>query len=580
MMFTRRTLLLLSVLSLGAPPISSAASPLIRSLRLTGVVALSTGDVESAIQSRAGLPWVPRVVEEDLARIRDFYRLQGYWQASAVLQTLRFSADSAFVDAGISIQEGPPTLVAGIEMQGLTVISSEEALSMFETRPGNPVRQGSLEHDITLLVRRVEDMGRPFAEVRIADAVPVPGPDSDSLWIRIEVREGGPLTIDEVRIEGARETNADYILRETRIRRGEPYSPGRLEAVRARLNRLNIFSSVGEPELFVRDGKGGVLIRVQEGSTNTFDGIAGYVPARSPGESGYVTGLVSLSMRNLFGTGRKLAFRWERLDQRTQDLGVRYTEPWLFGLPLGLGGGFEQRQQDTAFVRRAADLRADLLLTDRLTTGIVGSAESVIPSADTTIRRSYRSSALTIGADLAYDSRDDAVSPTEGLHYRADYHYGRKSLPHDGRTSIQRAGLDLEVFLSTFRRQVLAFGFHGRQVEGTDLQEGDLYRFGGTTTMRGYRENEFLGSRVGWANLEYRFLAGRRTFFYGFVDGGYYFRPLDPDSGSPEAQAFKYGVGVGVRLDTALGNMAVSFAFGEGDTFSTGKIHIGLLGDF
>lgn len=580
MMFSRRALVFVSVLCLGASSLCAAPSPLVRAIRLTGLTALSPGDLEGEMQTRPGTPWNPRILDEDLARIREWYRREGYWRTLAVVRDLRFSGDSTSVDVEISVQEGPPTLVGSLVLQGLTVITPDEALSMFETRTGNPVRQGSLERDIAWLVRRVEELGRPFVQVRVADATLRTGSEADSLQIRIDIQEGAGLTIDEVRVEGARETDPNYIVRETRIREGEPYSPGRLEAVRARLNRLNIFSSVGEPELYVHDGKGGVLIRVAEGSTNTFDGIAGYVPGRAQGESGYLTGLVSLSMRNLFGTGRKLAFRWERLDQRSQELGVRYTEPWLFGLPIGLGGGFQQRQQDTAFVLRTADLRADFLLTDRLTAGIVGSTESVIPSADTTIRRSYRSSALTIGADLAYDSRDDPVSPTEGLRYRADYHYGMKSLPRDGRVSIRRAGLDLEVYLSTFRRQVLALGFHGRQVQGSTLQEGELYRFGGTTTMRGYRENEFLGSRVGWANVEYRFLAGRRTFFYGFADGGYYFRPGDSTIGSQEVQAFKYGFGIGVRLETALGNMGVSFALGEGDTFATGKIHVGLLGDF
>jgi outer membrane protein assembly factor BamA len=577
---SRRTLFLVGVLCVGALSLRSAPSSLVRSLRFTGSAALSVDEIERVMRTRAGAPWSPRGLEEDLSRIRDRYRVEGYWQASAVLESVRFFGDSSAVDVEISLHEGLPTRVAGIELEGLTLIGTGEILSMFDTRVGDPARQESLERDVAWLVKRLEEAGRPFAEVRIAEATLRPGPESDSLQLRIEVHEGESLTIDEVRIEGARETSPDYILRETRIRRGEPYLPDRLLAVRARLSRLNIFSSVNEPELYVRGGKGGVLIRVQEGSTNTFDGIAGYVPARAPGEAGYVTGLVSLSMRNLFGTGRKLAFRWERVDQRTQELGVRYTEPWLFGLPLGLGGSFEQRQQDTAFVRRAADLRMDFALTDRLTLGVVGTAESVIPSADTTIRRSYQSSATTIGADLGYDSRDDVISPTEGVRYRADYHHGRKSLPHENRVSIQRVGVDLELYVSTFPRQVLALGVHGRQVEGSDLQEGELYRFGGTTTMRGYRENEFLGSRIGWANLEYRFLAGRRTFFYGFVDGGYYFRPGDLNPGSPAAEAFKYGLGVGVRLETGLGNMGVSFAFGEGDTFSTAKIHIGILGDF
>jgi outer membrane protein assembly factor BamA len=432
----RRTLIVAGVLCFGASTLPGAASPLIRSLHISGVNALPLEAVEGAILSRAGAPWNGRTLEEDFARIRERYRQEGYWHASAGLQGLRFSGDSTAVDVEVAVEEGTPTRVADIRFEGLTAFGAEEALGSFEVREGDPLRQESLERDLAWLLQRLEERGYPFAEARVADATLRAG--GDSVDLAIEVRQGGSLTIDEVRIEGARETDPAYILRETRIRRGEPYSPERLEAVRDRLSRLNIFASVAEPELYVREGKGGVAIRVQEGSTNTFDGVAGYVPATSSGDEGYVTGLVSLSMRNLFGTGRKLAFRWEKLDQKTQELGVRYTEPWLFGLPVGLGGGFEQRRQDTAFVRRAADLRLDFLVTDRLTAGLVGSTESVIPSADTTIRRSYRSSALTLGVDIAYDSRDDAVSPTGGVRYRADYHYGTKALPIEGRVSVQR----------------------------------------------------------------------------------------------------------------------------------------------
>ena len=48
------------------------------------------------------------------------------------------------------------------------------------------------------------------------------------------------------------------------------------------------------------------MIRVQEGNTNTFDGVVGYMPGTGTGDEGYLTGLVSVSMRNLFGTARKL----------------------------------------------------------------------------------------------------------------------------------------------------------------------------------------------------------------------------------------------------------------------------------
>src|SRR5512135_1392541 len=196
MMFLRRALVFVSVLCLGASSLCAAPSPLVRAIRLTGLTALSPGDLEGEMQTRPGTPWNPRIIDEDLVRIHERYRREGYWRTLAVVRDLRFSGDSTSVDVEISVQEGPPTLVASLVLQGLTVITPDEALSMFETRAGNPVRQGPLERDIAWLVKRVEELGRPFVQVRVADATLRTGSEADSLQIRIDIQEGAALTID------------------------------------------------------------------------------------------------------------------------------------------------------------------------------------------------------------------------------------------------------------------------------------------------------------------------------------------------------------------------------------------------
>jgi len=112
------------------------------------------------------------------------------------------------------------------------------------------------------------------------------------------------------------------------------------------------------------------------------------------------------------------------------------------------------------------------------------------------------------------------------------------------------------------------------------IEVGDLYRFGGTNSLRGYRENEFLGSRVAWTNTEYRFLLSRHSFFFGLFDTGYFFLPGDGSKGLSSIEHLKYGYGVGIRLETSLGNIGVSVALGEGDSFSQAKLHIGLINNF
>src|SRR5512143_2097464 len=131
MMFLRRALVFLSVLCLGASSLCAASSPLVRAIRLTGLTALSPGDLEAELQTRPGTPWNRRILDEDLARIRERYRQEGYWRTLAAVEDVRFSGDSTSVDVEISVREGAPTLVGSLVLQGLTVITSDVALSMF-----------------------------------------------------------------------------------------------------------------------------------------------------------------------------------------------------------------------------------------------------------------------------------------------------------------------------------------------------------------------------------------------------------------------------------------------------------------
>ncbi len=560
-------------------PLYEPSAAVLRSLTVEGASAFSSRDVVSWLVTRPSVPFSPDLLGSDLRTIRDHYRQRGYLAARPTVRSVAYTQDSAWVDVTLAIDEGRQTIIGAIRVEGSAVLSADAVRAGFDTRPGGPLDEAQLEQDIDILIGRYEALGYPLATCSVASMDMVPGQETDTLNVTLAVDEGKRVAIDEIRVRGVHETDTNVVVRETRITPGEPYNPAKVRAIRQRLTRLNIFSSVAEPQLYLRDGTSGLLISVTEGSTNTFDGVLGYMPAPAEGGGGYLTGLVAVGMRNLFGTGRKLSVRWERVDRYSQELGVRYVEPWIASLPVNLGIGFNQRQQDSSYVRRVVDLRAELMLSEEVSASIVLGTESVIPSADSAAARVDRSSTRTIGAELLSDSRDDIYSPSAGGRYRVEYQYGRKSIGGEA-VSVQRFGFDLETFLPTFSRQVAAIGIHGRDLEGGKIEEGDLYRYGGANTVRGYRENQFLASRVGWVNNEYRFLLARRTFLFGFVDLAYSVTPPDIPPGNPGSEAFRFGYGFGIRLDTALGNLGVSIALGKGDTFSEAKVHIGIINEF
>jgi outer membrane protein insertion porin family len=567
--------LLLCALLIGGAPCLRAQS-LVGSVAVSGAVEVPEREVESALRGLPGARLDSLLVLQARESVALLYRSRGFYDQTLEVEERADPSRPGIVNLGFRIREGVRTVLGEVGFAGLTRLSPEEFRARMTVRSGEPLDEAALAEDLEALLDRLEGEGHPLAACSVA-AVERREEVERRLDLLIGVDEGPRVVIGEVTVEGNTETDPAVVVRETRLGAGEVYDPVRVAAIRGRLQRLGIFDAVEEPELYLRGDTGALRIRVREGTTNTFDGVLGYLPPQTPGGEGAVTGLAAVSMRNLFGTGRRFSLRWQRDDGLSQELGLRYVEPWVFGVPLNLGGGFFQRRQDTAYVRRVVDLAAELMLTEKLSVAASVLTESVIPS-DSLTARALRSSTVSGSAGVIFDSRDDLYSPASGVRYRAEYSNGRKRTDA-GSAGLQRVGLDFESWFGLFLRQVLMVGVHGRDVSGGSVEESDMVRLGGLRTLRGFRENQFLGTRLAWTALEYRYLLDRRSFAGVFLDTGYIVRP----PGGPAAAGmdlFTFGYGTTLQVETGLGILAVSLALGRGDAFSDTKVHVGLVNEF
>jgi outer membrane protein insertion porin family len=105
---------------------------------------------------------------------------------------------------------------------------------------------------------------------------------------------------------------------------------------------------------------------------------------------------------------------------------------------------------------------------------------------------------------------------------------------------------------------------------------------GGINSLRGYREEEFSGTKVAWTNLEYRFLLGRESRFFIFADYGYFFRQARSieEKILSKISGKKLGYGFGIRIDSRAGLLGIDYGMGEKDRFNEGKIHFGIVNRF
>lgn len=554
----------------------------------------SQRDILEHLPSVIAQPFSDESLTKITESVQSLYRDNGFYFFSIDSVVREYSGDSTSLSLRLWISEGHRILVSHIVFEGNKGISSTELLSMLNISTGEPLNSVILESDIHSILELYSNRGFPFTKIG-SEQIAIDPEDSSSLRVVLTIDEGPKLFLDEVQVQGNTSTNTEVVAREARLQRGELFNQEKLVRIQKRLERSQLFSSVSEPQLYVLSGnlsdsmRGGVLLTVKEGGTNTFDGVVGYVPETVPGTKGYFTGNIFTSMRNIFGTGRKAIIKWQRENELTQELYLQYLEPWLFGIPLNAGGSFFQRKQDSSYVKTKLDLRIEYGISEELLIALNLSTENVFPASGLQHFSVFQSQTVLLGGELQYDTRDNVLNPRSGVRYSTTFEGGSKKitgpenylyLTSERTFSIRKYAVDAELYLSVFARQVLMTGIHGRQTTSSQLELSDLYPFGGTNSVRGYRENQFFASRLAWMNVEYRFLTGRSSSLFAFADAGYYSRPGDALRGISFQENNIYGYGAGTRVETGLGILSVSYALGRGDSFSNGKIHIGIINEF
>ncbi len=491
----------------------------------------------------------------------------------------------------------------GIEIEGNRFFQEEELLSRIGLKPGLIYSDDILEKSIDQILVLYGENGFAYCRVSPSD-FRITQEGRLSFLLRLE--EGPRVKIDRIELEGLKKTKEKVIRRELGSRPYGFFSESRLDKISNRLKRLSYVEDVEEIRLLPEnDSVGGfrpecavLKIKLRERRNNSFSGILGYVPsprtlgATSPSgnRKGHLTGKIDLVFDNIFGTGRRVDLNWYRKDPYSSHLYFAYQEPWILGLPPTLKLGISQTDYDSTYLQVCLDFGLLFNPLQRVSWDLEAGWEKVVPGS---AGRAYlpHSRKYKAGVRLSINLLDHPGNPRKGLFHQTQVTYGRKRnySTSDFRPEKQviydaKLSLDLDHFLPTFGKQTFATGIHlrGMTTDEESVPLPEQFKLGGTNSLRGYREEQFSGTRLAWTNLEYRFLWGSGSRFFIFADYGYFFRKarLNEDGIFGKISGQKLGYGFGLRINSRAGLLGIDYGIGENDRLSEGKIHFGIVNKF
>ena len=521
--------------------------------------------------------------EDDLDKVRDYYREQGYLDVEIAEDKVVFAypAPEKLVIT-ISVSEGRQYHVGEISFSGNKLYTGALLTRVARVKRNTVFVPSRLDKDTT----RIEDFyGKDgYLDTR-ASILRKPNTETGNIDLEYRVQESERFNVESIVIEGNSKTKSTVILRELVLGPGDVFSTVLMKLSQLRLENTRFFDSaeVTSQETNI-PGRRNLRIAVKEGRTGNLTFGAGF----SSLERATLFAEVSQSNFDLFnrrsffqGDGQKFRLRLQ-IGSLSSEIVLSFEEPWLFQKQLALGFSvFRQSSEYNSSFYTQIETGAEVYLRKNLFELVEGrlgytfeivDIKDVSASASSVIQALSGNNALSkISFQLLRDTRDKIINTTNGNRVEVNTEFAGGPLGGSKINNFYKFEFRGSQFFPVFETQT--------QVLSLIARGGVIKNFGGSKDVA-YYNKFYLGGPTDLRGYEFRTVSPRDVAgeviggkTYGFFGAEYSLDIVSPirfaifyDAGFVNSKAYDFNpgdyhdnFGFGLRLFVAGAPLSLDF---------------------
>jgi len=536
------------------------------------------------------------VLGDDIGRITDFYRLQGFSDVEVDVDTDYSQRD---VRLSVNISEGRRYYVGQIRVEGNKEVVLTDIVKAMRLSVGSVFSEQAVYEDSSRIRGVYVDEGYIFAQIEPFSFF---NPQTEKIEVVYKISENEIAYIENIDIRGNMKTKDKVIRRQLRVYPGDEFDGKGVRKSKERLENLGFFEEIRfgtEPASTVNSVD--LVVEVKEAKTGYISFGGGYSSINE------VIGFAEIRQSNFdyknfstfTGAGQNLSLTMS-MGTLTDRYQLSFTNPWIFDKPVSFGfDGYKKghKQDDGAGYGYEQEVKGGAVrlgkeFNDYLKGGVAYRFENIeigdiVDDATTELKDEHGSTDLSSGElFFSFDNRDNVFSPTRGVYLRnvVQLFGGAFGGDRDFFKYFNR----LSFYFPLINKSVIELKLRGGYAEpfsSTDkIPIYERFFAGGASTIRGYRERKVGpidsaaddpvgGEAMFISNIEYTYPLADFLKLATFFDAGNVWK----DSGKILQSSLMSSVGLGIRVKTPIGPISVDYGWPfdlePGEEEKEGRLH-------
>ncbi len=502
-----------------------------------------------------------QALQRDQIRIVDLYKTNGFFDVRLSPAEMTSNKFGDQIDIQFEVDEGEPYRIETITYDAPPFISKRFLLKNSKVKKRRQYVQDDVEKTKGNILNELNRQGYAYASV---DALTTVNHDTHRVSITFHIAPGKKVTVRRILFEGLDRTRLSSLKKHVKLIEGHPYSETLLNESMNNLRQMGVFSSIQNFVLGLEheSAQVDIVFAVIERNTVNLDAQVGF------DSRNLVTGEVSLTKYNLFGTAKQLNTRIIGGPQYSRGE-VTFIAPRIFGASWNLANQLFAQYQDEP------NFNATSYGSYVSTYKGFGSHYSLSLKEQVSHTNLDEANSNPDLAGALFDNTLNEIQVTHYFDFRDNY-----SDPQRGFYAVQKNTLSTDLnqisdnfvtsessfshFLGFWRRLVfvnaLRFGQINTLNGNPTVPANKLFFLGGADTLRGFEDDAIKssgGTSQGIYNFEIQFGVSQDLRLASFFDAGF----LTNDMNTLKIDDIRESVGVGLRYFTPLGPLRLDLGF-------------------
>ena len=418
-----------------------------------------------------------------------------------------------------------------------------------------------IESFLNSSLQKLEQNGFAFAKLKLVNFQK----KSHSLYADLQIESGRQRQLNSIVVQYAERDKKNsfpegHLAQLNRKYHNSTFNQYIVRQIHDDFEKFRFVSQVKYPEILFTKDTTKVYVYLDSRKSNTFDGYIGF--ANNETNKIRFNGYLDVTLENTLKVGEQFSLYWKSdgNNQKTFKTGIEL--PYLFKSPLGLKAQIQIFKQDSIFqnTQTAIDLGYYIDYNTRIYLGYQATESSDIQNKNNKTVSDYTNFYFTSNLKYSkFEYNNSSFPEKSSLFITTGI---GKRITNDSPETIgtnKQFYIKLDAMHNFYLNQKnsININYHTDFLKSDTYIINELFRFGGSNSIRGFAENSLQADFMMAIQSEYRYAVSPNLYLHSIMDYGYY------QDYSLKNKENLIGLGLGIGQNTKNGLLKLAFSNGS-----------------